>query len=98
MRCTPGATGQAPGSVQWVPESGETAWAVSVCWVTGSTLRLQVRQPEVEVGLLEAAVDLEQLAGDVLARGRGQVEHGGGDVLGLADPSQRRLGLELVAH
>ena len=30
IRWTPGATAQAPGSDQWVPESGEIAWAVEV--------------------------------------------------------------------
>src|SRR5690349_6747026 len=102
IRWMPSATRQAPSAVQCSPESGETAYAVGVEEVTGRTLggglRLEIRHPQVEGRLLDAAVDLDQLAGDVLPRLRGEVEHARGDVLGLADPAERRLGLELVHH
>ena len=65
---------------------------------TASAPDLEVGHPEVEGRLLDAAVDLDQLASDVLAGLRGQVEHAGRDVLRLTDPAQRGLGLELVHH
>src|SRR5438132_5231410 len=51
----------------------------------------EVGEAEVEVADLDAAVHLEHLPGDEAARRRRQVEHGEGDVLGLAEPAQRRL-------
>src|SRR5918992_5467622 len=95
----PSVTSQAPSSDQCTPESGDTEWAVSTpLEVTPRTLRGHVGQVEVEVRLLDPAVDLEQLAGDVLPGLRAEVERGGGDVLGLADPAEGGLGLHLVHH
>src|SRR6478609_6453237 len=97
IRWIPSATFQAPSLLQCSPESGETATAVGVLEVvTDRTLRGHVGEPEVEGGLLDAAVDLEQLAGDVLPGLGGEVEDAGRDVLGLADPTQRGLALELA--
>src|SRR6478752_2759982 len=97
IRWIPSVTFQAPSLLQCSPESGETAKAVGVLEVvTGRTLRCDVREPEVEGGLLDAAVDLDQLAGDVLSRLRRQVEHARRDVLRLADPAERGLALELA--
>src|SRR5690242_12121347 len=96
IRWIPSVTFQAPSLLQCSPESGETATAVGVLEVvTSRTLRGHVGEPEVEGGLLDAAVDLDQLAGDVLPGLRRQVEDAGGDVLRLADPAERRLALEL---
>ena len=67
--------------------------------VTGSPPRSGPgRAAEVEVGLLEAAVDLEHLAGDEAAGGAGQVEHGGGDVLGLADAAAAGSSASICVH
>src|SRR6188508_3833354 len=93
----PSVTSHAPSAAQCSPESGDTEWAVSTPrLVTPGTLRGDVGQIEVEVGCLDAAVDLEQLAGEVLPGPGAQVERRGRDVLGLADPAQWRLGLHLV--
>jgi hypothetical protein len=98
IRWIPSATRQAPSADQCSPESGETAYAVLVPGplVTPPTRRSDVGEPEVEGRLLDAAVDLDQLAGDVLTRLRRQVEDPRGDVLRLADPLERRLALELA--
>src|SRR5918999_1763870 len=99
IRWMPSATSHAPSADQCSPESGETEWAVSMpLEVTSRTLRGDVGQVEVEVRLLDPAVDLEQLAGDVLAGLRAEVERGRRDVLGLPDPAERGLGLHLVHH
>src|SRR6187549_163732 len=93
----PSATCQAPSLLQCSPESGETARAVGVLEeVTSRTLRGHVGEPEVQGGLLDAAVDLDELAGDVLPGPRREVEDACGDVLRLADPAQRRLALKLA--
>jgi hypothetical protein len=47
--------------------------------------RLEVRQAQVEVGLIEPAIDLEHLARHVCRSGRREVDHRGGDVVGLAE-------------
>ena len=65
----------------------------SSCWSS-----LQVGQSEVEVGLLQAAVDLDHLAGEEAAGAAGEVERRGRDVLGLADPAERRLAGHLGHH
>src|SRR6478609_10644232 len=97
IRWIPSVTFQAPSLLQCSPESGETAKAVGVlAVVTFRTLRGHVGEPEVQGGLLDAAVDLDQLAGDVLPRLRRQVEHAGRDVLGLTDAAERGLALELT--
>src|SRR6478752_2622619 len=96
IRWIPSATFQAPSLLQCSPESGETAKAVGVLEVvTDRTLRCDVGEPEVEGGLLDATVDLEQLAGDVLPGLRREVEDARGNVLRLADPAERGLALEL---
>ena len=56
----------------------------------------EVGQAEVEVRHLQAAVDLEHLAGHEPTGGAGQVEHRRRDVLDLTDPRQRRLRGHLV--
>src|SRR3954454_12036964 len=97
IRWMPSATFQAPSLLQCSPESGETANAVGVSAdVTDRTLRCDVGEAEVEGGLLDAAVDLDELAGDVLPGPRRQVEDTGRDVLRLAHPAERGLALELA--
>src|SRR4051794_20976285 len=97
IRWMPSATFQGPSRLQCSPESGETAYAVGTEEeVTVRTLRCDVGEPEVEGGLLDPPVDLDQLARDVLPGPRGQVEDAGGDVLRFADPLQGGLGLELA--
>src|SRR5918998_164398 len=47
---------------------------------------------------VKAAVDAPDLPGDVAGRVRGEEVHDAGDLLGLAQPADRGLGLELIDH
>ena len=57
----------------------------------------EVRKPEVEVGPVHAAVDLEDLAGDVAGGRCGQEEDRGRHVLRIADPAELDRPLHLAA-
>src|SRR5918998_6497357 len=46
----------------------------------------------------QAAVDAPDLPGDVAGRVRGEEVHDAGDLLGLAEPAERDLALEVVEH
>src|SRR5690606_13167630 len=72
--------------------SGAGIWLSSATGSDGA--RLQVGQGDPQVRVLDAAVDLDDLAGDEAAGVRAQPHGGAGDVLGVAEPAQRRAGLE----
>src|SRR6185437_9651910 len=55
----------------------------------------QVRDPQIEVGPVDAAVDLDDLAGDVAAGRGGEEHHRGRDVSWVADPAERGRPLHL---
>ena len=58
----------------------------------------EVRDAQIEVGQLDAAVDFEDLPGHVARRRGGEEDNRGRDLLRVADPAQRRGPLHLPAQ